>query len=60
LNFVKCKFSAKYFYKKLKEKGIILRLTEDGYKIRNMLRLTIGSKKENLKFIKETERIFRK
>ena len=50
----------KYFYKKLKEKGVILRLTEDGYKIRNMLRLTIGSKKENLKFMKETERIFRK
>ena len=41
-------------------KGIILRSTEEGYKIKNMLRLTIGSKKENLKFIKETESIFKK
>ena len=41
-------------------KGIILRSTEDGYKIRNMLRLSIGSKKENLKFMKATESIFRK
>jgi histidinol-phosphate aminotransferase len=60
LNFTKCKFKAKYFYKKLKLKGIILRSTEDGYKIKNMLRLTIGSKKENLKFMKVTESIFRK
>ena len=60
LNFAKCKFKAKYFYKKLKMKGIILRSTEDGYKIKNMLRLTIGSKKENLKFMKVTESIFRK
>jgi histidinol-phosphate aminotransferase len=60
LNFTKCKFKAKYFYKKLKLKGIILRSTEDGYKIKNMLRLTIGSKKENLKFMKVTEGIFRK
>ena len=60
LDFKKCKFKAKNFYEKLKMKGIILRLTEDGYKIKNMLRLTIGSKKENLKFIKETENIFRK
>jgi len=60
LNFAKCKFKAKYFYEKLKKKGIILRSTEDGYKIKNMLRLSIGSKKENLKFMKETESIFRK
>jgi len=60
LNFTKCKFKAKYFYEKLKLKGIILRSTEDGYKIKNMLRLTIGSKKENLKFIKEVENIFNK
>ena len=60
LNFTKCKFKAKYFYEKLKMKGIILRSTEDGYKIKNMLRLTIGSKKENLKFMKVTESIFRK
>ena len=60
LNFAKCRLRAKYFYKKLKMKGIILRSTEDGYKIKNMLRLTIGSKKENLKFMKITESIFRK
>ena len=60
LDFAKCKLSAKYFYEKLKMKGIILRSTENGYKIKNMLRLTIGSKKENLKFIRATESIFRK
>ena len=60
LNFTKCKLRAKHFYEKLKLKGIILRSTEDGYKINNMLRLTIGSKKENIKFIKETESIFKK
>ncbi len=60
LNFTKCKFKARYFYKKLKLKGIILRSTEEGYKIKNMLRLTIGSKKENLKFMKEVKTIFNK
>ena len=60
LDFAKCKFRAKYFYDKLKMKGIILRSTEDGYKIKNMLRLTIGSKKENLEFMKVTESIFKK
>ena len=60
LNFAKCKLKAKYFYKKLKMKGIILRSTEDGYKIKNMLRLSIGSKQENLKFMRITENIFRK
>ena len=60
LDFAKCKLKAKYFYKKLKMKGIILRSTEDGYKIKNMLRLSIGSKKENLKFIEATESIFKK
>ena len=60
LNFEKCKYRARYFYEQLKKKGIILRSTEDGYKIKNMLRLTIGSKKENLKFIKVTKSIFRK
>ena len=56
LDFKKCKFKAKYFYQKLKMKGIILRSTEDGYGIKNMLRLTIGSKKENLKLMKAIER----
>ena len=60
LDFKKCKFKAKFFYKKLKKKGIILRSTENGYKMKNMLRLTIGSKKENLKFMNVTESIFRK
>ena len=60
LDFSKCKFKAKYFYEKLKSKGIILRSTEDGYKIKNMLRLTIGSKTECLKFIHTVERIFKK
>ena len=60
LDFAKCKIKAKYFYKKLKMEGIILRFTEDGYKIKNALRLTIGSKEENLKFMKVTENIFRK
>ena len=58
LNFDKCKFSANYVFKKLQSKGIILRSTEDGYNIKNKLRLTIGSKKENAKFIKEIKVIF--
>jgi histidinol-phosphate aminotransferase len=41
-------------------RGIILRSTEDGYKIKNMLRLSIGSKVENLKFMKITKNLFRK
>ena len=60
LDFAKCKFKANYIYKKLKTKGIILRLTEDGYKIKNMLRLTIGSKTDCLKFIRAVESIFNK
>ena len=57
LNFDKCKFSANYVFNKLQSKGIILRSTEDGYNIKNKLRLTIGSKKENAKFIKEVKAI---
>ena len=60
LDFSRCKLKAKYFYKRLKMKGIILRSTEEGYKIKNMMRLTIGSKKENLKFMKVTKSIFKK
>ena len=41
-------------------RGIILRSTEEGYKIKNMLRLTIGSKADNLKFMQAVERIFNK
>ena len=51
LNFDQSKTSAKYFYEKLKQKGIILRSTVDGYGIKNKLRLTIGSNEENLKFM---------
>ena len=57
LNFDNCKISAKYLYNKLKQKGIILRSTEDGYGIKNKLRLTIGSKEENLKFMSTLKRI---
>ena len=60
LDFAKCKFTAKYFYKKLKSKGIILRSTEDGYRIKNMLRLTIGSRTDNLRFIDEVKGMFKK
>ena len=58
LNFEKSKYSANYFYQKLKKKGIILRSTEAGYHIKNKLRLTIGSSKENLKFISTVKRMF--
>ena len=51
LNFDQSKTSAKYLYEKLKQKGIILRSTVDGYGIKNKLRLTIGSNEENLKFM---------
>ena len=58
LNFDKCKFSANYVYKKLASKGIILRNVEDGYNIKNKLRLSIGSSKENMKFLKTMKNIF--
>jgi histidinol-phosphate aminotransferase len=57
LDFEKCKYSAKYLYEKLKNKGIILRSTQDGYHINNKLRLTIGSKKENLKFLSAVKEV---
>jgi len=60
LNFDKSKFSAKYVFKKLKLRGIILRSTEEGYNIKNKLRLTIGSTKENMKFINVMKGIFNK
>ncbi|MDA7573270.1 histidinol-phosphate transaminase, partial [Candidatus Pelagibacter sp.] len=58
LNFDKCKFSANRVFRMLKSKKIILRSTEDGYNIKNKLRLTIGSNKENAKFIKAIKSIF--
>ena len=57
LDFEKCKFTAKYFYEQLKRKGIIVRSTEEGYHIKNKLRLTIGSKSENLAFINAAKKI---
>ena len=58
LNFDKCQFSANYVFNKLQSKGIILRSTKDGYNIKNKLRLTIGSKKENTKLITTIKDIF--
>ena len=60
LNFDKSKFSAKYVFKKLELNGIILRSTLEGYNIQNKLRLTIGSAKENIKFINTMKNIFNK
>ena len=57
LDFEKCQFKAKYFYEQLKRKGIIVRSTEGGYHIKNKLRLTIGSKKENLTFMNAVKKI---
>ena len=58
LDFEKCKYSSNSFYQKLKNKGIILRSTEAGYHIKNKLRLTIGSSKENLKFMSIVKELF--
>ena len=60
LDFKRCKFKAKYLYEQLKSKGIIVRSTEEGYHIKNKLRLTIGSKKENLKFMKVIKQVLKK
>ena len=57
LDFKKCKYTAKYFYEQLKKKRIILRSTEEGYHIKNKLRLTIGSKNENLAFMSAVKKI---
>jgi len=57
LDFKKCKFTAKYLYEQLKRKGIIVRSTKEGYHINNKLRLTIGSKKENLAFMNAVKKI---
>jgi histidinol-phosphate aminotransferase len=57
LDFKRCRYSAKFIYEALKKKGIILRATEDGYHIKDKLRLTIGSKNENLAFMNAIKRI---
>ena len=60
LDFSKAKIKAKEFYNKLKNKGIILRSTDEGYNIENKLRLTIGSKVENFKFLSVAKKILSK
>ena len=58
LNFNKCKLSANKFEKKLENYGIILREMKS-YGIKNCLRLTIGSKKENLFLLNKMKSIFK-
>jgi len=58
LDFDSCKKSASYVAKKLENKGIILRSMEN-YKMKNKLRMTIGSIAQNKKFIKEIKNILR-
>jgi histidinol-phosphate aminotransferase len=59
LNFSKCKYSAKYIQKKLENHGIILRSMQT-YKIKNALRLTIGSSAANNKLVSILNKIFKK
>ena len=59
LNFNKCKYSANYIQKKLENNGIILRSMKI-YKIKNALRLTIGSNTDNNKLINVLKKIFKK
>ena len=57
LDFSQCSVKANYFYDELKKRDIILRSTEEGYKIKNKLRITIGSKNENSKFMSAVKKI---
>jgi len=59
LNFNKCRYSANYIQKKLENNGIILRSMKT-YKIKNALRLTIGSNADNNKLIIILNKIFKK
>ena len=58
LNFNKCKLSANKVEKKLENYGIILREMKS-YGIKNCLRLTIGSKRENLFLLNKMKIIFK-
>ena len=58
LNFSKCKLSAEKVEKKLENYGIILREMKS-YGIKNCLRLTIGSKRENLFLLSKMKYIFK-
>ena len=59
LDFSKCRYSADYIQKKLENNGVILRSMKT-YKIKNSLRLTIGSSAANNKFISILNKIFNK
>jgi len=59
LNFNKCKYSASFIQKKLEHRGIIVRGMQS-YKIKNALRLTIGSSAANNKLIKILNKIFKR
>jgi histidinol-phosphate aminotransferase len=59
LNFNRCKYSADYVQKKLENRGIAVRSMQS-YKIKNALRLTIGSSKDNNKLISIINKIFKK
>jgi len=59
LNFSKCRYSANYIQKNLENNGIILRSMQT-YKIKNALRLTIGSSAANNKLISILNKIFNK
>ena len=56
LNFDFCKLSANYVLKKLEKKGIILRDMKI-YNMKNKLRVSIGSSRENALFIKTLNKI---
>ena len=58
LNFSKCKLSSEKVEKKLENYGIILREMKS-YRIKNCLRLTIGSKKENIFLLNKMKSIFK-
>ena len=58
MSFEKTKINAQSVFKKLRNKGIILREMKQ-YKIHNALRLTIGKKKANEYFIKNIIKILK-
>ena len=57
INFDRVKKTSKQVFFSLAKKGILLRQM-DVYSIKNSLRVTIGSNKENLKLISELKKIF--
>ena len=59
LNFDNCKFSSDYVERKLQTKGILLRSTKKGYNIKNALRLSIGTNRENNIFLDIMKKIFK-